>query len=1270
VGTSLAAEPLLALAVTVTSEQRVDSVLQNIVQGLASQPGVALARIWLLPFVELPSICHAGSDSPNDLCLVASAGTPINSPGEDWSFLRGHFARVPFNVGKVGQVAASRQPILIEDVAAENEWVVRPEWAKHEEIRSFAGHPLIFRDKLLGVIAVFSRHSLGPQEFTWLGLFANQAALAINNACSEQALESSDRNLAAIIDTIPTLAWTMLPDGSNEFLSKRWEEYTGLSVDDSLGWGWQVAFHPEDLPPLMEKWKKMLVSGEAGEQEARLRRHDRVYRWFLIRAQALRNDSGKIVRWYGTSTDIEDLKRAEQARRASERNLAAIINTIPTTAWTTRPDGYCDFLNQVWLDYAGMTAEQAQGWGWAEAIHPDDRKRFVEEWQLCLTSGTPVNTEARIRRFDAAYRWFLIRGNPLRDESGNILKWYGTCLDIEDHKRGEQDLRARELSWRQIVDNIPGLVATTGAMGEVEFLNRQTLEYFGNTTEELKEWALIGAVHPDDLPRVIEARKKSIEAGQIYEVEHRCRRADGVYRWFQVRGLPVQDAGNKVTAWYLLLTDIDDRKKAEEALRASERELRSIFNTIPTLAGATSPDGSAVLVNQRWLDYAGMTAEQAAGGVWAEATHPDDLNHLMDWWRSTITAGEPAEIEVRYRRFDGEYRWFLCRVDALRDESGRIVRWYGTDTDIHDRKRAEAQLEQSYLRLAEAQRLSKTGSFIIDLMTDEHDWSDEAYRIFEFDPSTKVTAQMIREKVHPEDLPTFDAVVARGMTATDVDFVFRIVTTGGTVKHISGLARVMAQSGGRSFLIGAFQDVTASKVAEENLNKARSELADVARVTMLNVLTASIAHEINQPLASLVTNASISLRRLKADPPNVEGALKTVQRIIRDANRASDVITRLRALFSKKEFTLEPLDLNETALEVITVLSDELQRKRVLMLTDLDTSLPAVTGDRVQLQQVILNLVRNAADAMSSIEDRPRELIIRTAREEGDCVCLSVKDAGVGVEPKAAERLFQPFYTTKTSGMGIGLSISRAIIEAHQGRLWVAANAGPGATFAFSVPTGQSHHTKSSFAVGFLSNGDELRWMPEVLKILQDEFPNVNVTASTQFSPALAEALSKGQIDAALLRREEGWSDLAYETLFRTPCIVYLPKSHRLAAFQEIGPQVLVGETFVIPAKTAPVLRGAIDDYLKRSGVNITPTHEVDSPTGMVSLISAGGIGIWPNYPPLNFLPYSVTTRPLKGDPPTIELVLGYKKSNSSPILKFLLSRLDELTTRATKREA
>jgi PAS domain S-box-containing protein len=717
----------------------------------------------------------------------------------------------------------------------------------------------------------------------------------------------------------------------------------------------------------------------------------------------------------------------------------------------------------VWLDYTGITAEQAQGWGWSEAIHPEDRKRLVEEWESCLASGTPVDTEARIRRFDGSYRWFLIRANPLRSESGNILKWYGTCIDIEDRKRGEDAVRASELSWRQIVDNIPGLVATTSAMGEIEFLNRQTLEYFGRTSEELKDWALIGAVHPDDLPRVIETRKKSIEEGQIYEIEHRCRRADGVYRWFQVRGIPVRDTENKITAWYLLLTDIDDRKKADEALQSSERNLSLLTNVIPTFIGVLRTDGSMLYANQTVLDYTGLSLEDVQKEDFrSRIFHPEDVERVREERQDALTRAVPFENEQRMLGKDGSYRWFLIRYNPLLDEHGRIDRWYVAGFDIEDRKRAEAQVEQAYLRLAEAQRLSKTGSFITDLLADEHNWSEEAFRIFEFDPSTKVGVHMIRDRVHPEDLPTFDAVIARGMTGTDVDFVFRIMTTGGAVKHIRGLARVMAQSGGRPLFIGALQDVTASKLAEVALDKARSELAHVARVTMLNTLTASIAHEINQPLSGIITNASTCLRMLNGDPPNVDGARETARRTIRDGSRASDVITRLRSLYSKKEFTPELLDLNEATQEVIALSLSDLQRNRVVLRSELAQHLPPVRGDRVQLQQVILNLLRNASDAMLGIDDRPRQMLIRTRQDGDDRVHLSVHDAGTGVNPGDFDKLFDAFYTTKSDGMGIGLSVSRSIIERHHGRLWAEPNAGPGAIFSFSIPCGTDYATDAA----------------------------------------------------------------------------------------------------------------------------------------------------------------------------------------------------------------
>ena len=478
-----------------------------------------------------------------------------------------------------------------------------------------------------------------------------------------------------------------------------------------------------------------------------------------------------------------------------------------------------------------------------------------------------------------------------------------------------------------------------------------------------------------------------------------CSALTARYRWLHARGLPLRDISGNIVRWYNLLTDIDERKRAEEALRASERNLKLIVDTIPALAWSARPDGSAEFFNQLYLDFMGLTAEQASDWGWTAAVHPEDMNGLAATWHRIMASEAPGEAEARLRRHDGAYRWFLFRANPLRDESGAAIKWYGVNTDIEDRKRAEVELRQAYDSFADAQRLSKTGSFITDLVGDDHNWSEEAYRIFEFDPATKVTVQRIRDIIHPDDLPSFDSVITRGLSGVNVTFAFRIVTSRGAVKHVRGVAHVIEQIEGRPMFVGALQDVTESMVAEEALNKARSELAHVARVTTLSTLTASIAHEVNQPLSGIITNAGTCLRMLDADPPNVEGARETARRTIRDGNRASDVITRLRALFSKKEFSLESLDLNEATREVIALSLSELQRKRVVLQSELADDLPTVTGDRIQLQQVILNLLRNASDAMVDVHDRPRQLLVRTEREDGDRVRLTVRDAGIGRRP-------------------------------------------------------------------------------------------------------------------------------------------------------------------------------------------------------------------------------------------------------------------------------
>jgi PAS domain S-box-containing protein len=371
-----------------------------------------------------------------------------------------------------------------------------------------------------------------------------------------------------------------------------------------------------------------------------------------------------------------------------------------------------------------------------------------------------------------------------------------------------------------------------------------------------------------------------------------------------------------------------------------------------------------------------------------------------------------------------------------------------------ERVQSDTTLRRSEALLAQAQHLSSTASFYWRVATEEITWSEEAYRLFEFDRTRPITNELIFSRIHPEDSVQLSEMIDRARRGELVEFTYecRLLMPDNSIKYVNMVSSGVRDQDGQLEYIAAVQDITSRRLSEEELGRARSELARVARVSMLGALTASIAHEVNQPLSGIIINAGTCLRMLGGDPPNIDGARETAQRTIRDGNRAAEVIARLRALFGKKEPAIEAVDLNDAAREVIELSRAELQRSRVILRLDLARDLPAVAGDRVQLQQVILNLVLNAADAMSGVDDRPRQLAIKTERNEGDEVCLRVQDAGVGIEAQSADKLFEAFYTTKSGGMGIGLSVSRSIIESHHGHLWASPNEGPGATFSFALP--------------------------------------------------------------------------------------------------------------------------------------------------------------------------------------------------------------------------
>jgi PAS domain S-box-containing protein len=491
-------------------------------------------------------------------------------------------------------------------------------------------------------------------------------------------------------------------------------------------------------------------------------------------------------------------------------------------------------------------------------------------------------------------------------------------------------------------------------------------------------------------------------------------------------------------------------------LAAAEERWRSVFENSAIGVALSDLNCRILAANPVYEEMVGYTEEELQKLSFLDITHEEDIEPNRKLVGELIAGKrQQFQIEKQYRCKNGSLMWVRNNVSVV-PGTERVPRFLmALSEDITTRKRAEKKLRRSEALLAEVERISLTGGFSWRVDTTDVTFSEEAYRIFEFEKDAPVTLEQIAGRVHPEDIPLLSEKiqVARG-GGGDQDYEIRLRMPDGSVKYLRTISHAMRDMAGRIEIIGAAQDITRRRVSEEALAKARSELAHVASVTSLATLTASIAHEVNQPLSGIVTNASTCLRMLTLDPPNVDGARETARRTIRDGNRASDVITRLRALFSKKHTIAERVDLNEAAREVIALSLSELQRNRVILRCELADDLPLVTGDRVQLQQVILNLVRNASDAMNTVHDRPRELLIRTERDEGDQAVLSVRDAGLGFDPQTADRLFETFYTTKHEGMGVGLYVSRSIVESHQGRLWATLNDGPGATFSFSIPRG------------------------------------------------------------------------------------------------------------------------------------------------------------------------------------------------------------------------
>jgi PAS domain S-box-containing protein len=670
----------------------------------------------------------------------------------------------------------------------------------------------------------------------------------------------------------------------------------------------------------------------------------------------------------------------------------------------------------------------------------------------------PEQTESLLLSVAANEAGIALQEARLRSEQKRIANE----LDRRVAQRTAELAQANDALHLQValLQNIPVATWTVDPDGTPDFVNQSWLEYTGQTLEFVRSnaEAWMTAVHPEDREAAAKSFWEGIRSGQGFTMESRFRRAhDGAYRWHLNRAVPLQDGQGKVLRFVGTSTDIEDVKRFQEDLQRTEERTRLIIDTALDAVITMDVRGAITSWNKQAEIVFGWSNSEAIGGHLSEmiiperqrAAHERGLRHFLATGEGPVLR---RRIQVTAVRRNGVE--FPAELEIVPMKLGSDWVFSSFIRDITDSKRAEEKLRESEFNL---RQLTETIPEMLWSATPEGVIDYCNARVLDY---TGFSAEEIMgdgwiRLLHPDDIGettrVWTSCVRSGApyrvevrTFHAADLTYRwCITRAFPLRDQQG--RILKWH-------GTIVDMHDWKRAQEELRNTQAELAHMARVMTMGELTASIAHEINQPLSGIITNANTCLRMLAADPPNVDGARETARRTIRDGNRASDVITRLRALFSKKDSSTESVDLNEATREVIALSSTTLQKNKVILRLELADDLPFVTGDRVQLQQVILNLLANASDAMSTVDDRPRKLLIKTEQDEGDGVRLTVQDAGAGFDPQTADRLFDAFYSTKHDGMGIGLSVSRSIIESHRGRLWAAPNDGPGATFSFSVP--------------------------------------------------------------------------------------------------------------------------------------------------------------------------------------------------------------------------
>jgi PAS domain S-box-containing protein len=889
---------------------------------------------------------------------------------------------------------------------------------------------------------------------------------------AEAALRDSEEQFRTFAAVMPNHVWAARPDGKLDWFNHQVHEYTGARAGELNGDRWIEVVHPDDRELAIAAWTAAIGSGAIYETKFRLRNGRGGYRWHLARAMPIRDESGRVVRWIGTNTDIDDQIRTEGALRDREADLARVqqIGKVGGVE-VFLSEGFRNRRSPEYLAIHGLPPEAVneRHEDWVARLHPEDRERAEKQF-LEAVKGSIVdyNAEYRIvRPSDGQVRWIAVKAKIERDAAGRALRLVGAHIDITDSKLAEQAVRESEERFRLVSESAPVMLWMGDVEGKCLYLNRMLREFWGVAVDDVASFDWNESLHPEDREALYALVGPAMRDHAPFIAEARYRRTDGEYRLIRTDAQPRFGPGGEFLGMIGVNVDITERRRSEKALKESEERFRLIANSAPVPMWVSRMDGKRAFVNQAYMDFLGLDYEDCLVFDWRKALHPDDLPRILQEQVAGEGSKKPFALEARYRRADGNWRWVRSESQPRWGPDGEHIGFIGVAHDVTASKQAEMELRGLNVTLeAEVEARTRERDRIWNVSQDLLVVADATGVWLNVNPAIKETLGWSTEEVlgktsqwmeHPDDVSRSAAEVTRlahgGRTQR---FENRLKHRDGSYRWLSWTA---VSSEGLIYAVA--RDVTDEREAEETLRRTEEALRQSQKMEAVGQLTGGIAHDFNNLLQGIVGSLDLVQKRLAS------GRLSEIQRHVTgamtSANRAAALTHRLLA-FSRRQ----PLDPKPVKANPLIASMEELLRRTMGEKVELELALAGglwpTLCDPNQLENSILNLAINARDAMpdggrltieTSNAERDNAYVARQHDvEPGDYVCISVRDTGIGMAPDVVARAFDPFFTTKPTGQGTGLGLSMIYGFARQseGHVKIDSEPGKGTTVRVYLP--------------------------------------------------------------------------------------------------------------------------------------------------------------------------------------------------------------------------